>query len=85
MMEGISFLLLLGVAMPLKYMFGLPIATKIVGMIHGGLFLWFLKALYDVHVEHRLGMKFNILAFLASIVPFGTFYLDTKLKKHESL
>lgn len=79
--EGISFLLLLFIAMPLKYMFGMPIAVKIVGMLHGGLFMWFLKTLYDFHIEHRLGMRFNIMAFTTSIVPFGTFYLDKKLKK----
>lgn len=79
--EGISFLLLLFIAMPLKYMYGMPIATKIMGMLHGGLFLWFLKSLYDFHVEHRIGMRFNAMAFVSSIVPFGTFYLDKKLKQ----
>ena len=62
-------------------MFGLPIATKIIGMLHGGLFLWFLKSLYDFHIEHRVGLRFNTMAFVSSIVPFGTFYLERKLKK----
>jgi len=78
--EGWSFLILLFVAMPLKYMMGIAIATKIVGMIHGGLFIWFLYALYVASVEYKFSMKLNIMAFIASIVPFGTFFLEKKLK-----
>ncbi|MEA3290600.1 MAG: DUF3817 domain-containing protein [Campylobacterota bacterium] len=79
--EGISFIILLFIAMPLKYMYGMPIATKIVGMLHGGLFLWFIKAQYDAHKEYGFTTKFNTLAFIASLVPFATFYLEKKLKK----
>lgn len=78
--EGWSFLILLFIAMPLKYMMGIAIATKIVGMVHGGLFMWFLYALYMASVEYKFSMKINIMAFIASIVPFGTFFLDKKLK-----
>jgi integral membrane protein len=78
--EGISFLVLLFIAMPLKYGLGIAIATKIVGMIHGGLFLWFLYTLYEFHKEYKLGVKFNTIAFLCSIIPFGWLYLDKKLK-----
>lgn len=80
-MEGISFILLLFVAMPLKYMAGFPIATKIIGMIHGGLFLWYIKAQYDAHKEYNWSLKFNTLAFIASLVPFATFYLKKELDK----
>ena len=78
--EGWSFLTLLFVAMPLKYMLGIVIATKIVGMIHGGLWVWFLYALYEFQKEYKWGAKFSIFAFLMSIIPFGTFYLHKKLK-----
>ncbi len=79
--EGISFLVLLFIAMPLKYMAGFPIATKIVGMIHGGLFIWYIKAQYDASKECGWGLKFNTLAFIASLIPFATFYLKKELDK----
>ncbi|MEA3353403.1 MAG: DUF3817 domain-containing protein [Campylobacterota bacterium] len=79
--EGLSFLILLFIAMPLKYVYGMPMATKIVGMLHGGLFLWFIKAQIDAHKEYGFSTKFNILAFLASIIPFATFYLEKEINK----
>lgn len=79
--EGISFLILLFIAMPLKYMAGIPIATKIVGMIHGALFIWFLKAQWDAHKEYGFSFKFNILAFISSLIPFATFLLKKELDK----
>jgi integral membrane protein len=77
--EGWSFLILLFIAMPLKYMFDIPIATKIVGMIHGGLFIWFLIALYGFHAEYQKGFKLTILGFISSLIPFGTFFFNKKL------
>lgn len=78
--EGWSFLILLFIAMPMKYILGIAIATKIVGMIHGGLWIWFLYALYEFQKEYKWGIKFSAFAFLMSIIPFGTFYLHKKLK-----
>ncbi len=82
--EGISFITLLFIAMPLKYMMGIPEATKIVGMIHGGLFIWFLYAQFEASKVEKWGIKFDILAFVLSLVPFGTFYLNKKLKQMQS-
>jgi len=79
--EGYSFIILLFVAMPLKYIVGLAIATKIVGPIHGGLWLWYLYLQYEASKDQKWGFGFNIFAFLMSIIPFGTFWLDKKLKK----
>ncbi|MBD3840389.1 MAG: DUF3817 domain-containing protein [Campylobacterales bacterium] len=79
--EGTSFIVLLFLAMPLKYMLGFPIAVKIVGMLHGALFMWFLFALYEASREYKFSIKLNIMAFIASIVPFGTFVLEKSLKK----
>ncbi len=79
--EGYSFLILLFIAMPMKYMFGIPIATKIVGMIHGGLFIWYIVALWNAHSEYRWSLKFSSLSFIASLIPFGTFFLVKELKK----
>ena len=78
--EGISFLLLLFIAMPIKYMLGEPIVVKFVGMAHGGLFLLCLYFLFMAAKEYKWKFSFITLAFIASLIPFGTFYLDTKLK-----
>jgi len=79
--EGWSFLILLFVAMPLKYMMGIAIATKIVGMLHGALFIWFLLALGGATSEQKQNAKFVFTSIVASLVPFGTFFLDKKLLK----
>ena len=83
--EGISFLLLLFIAMPLKYFAGLPLAVKYLGWAHGVLFVAFLILAFEVKI--MLGKNFGWLvkAFLASIVPFGTFIFDRELKKEEQL
>lgn len=73
--EGISYLLLLGIAMPLKYMWGLPEAVKITGTLHGILFVLFVFALINAKMDVKLSTGKIILGFLASFVPFGTFFL----------
>ncbi len=78
--EGISYLVLLFIAMPLKYIWMFPLAVKIVGMIHGILFMLYLGLLYKAHTTYKWNWKFSALLFLASLVPFGTFYTDKKLK-----
>lgn len=78
--EGYSFLILLFIAMPLKYGADLAIATKIVGPIHGALWMWYLYLQFLAWREEKWGFGFNIFAFLMSIIPFGTFWLNTKLK-----
>jgi integral membrane protein len=82
--EGISFIILLFIAMPLKYMMGIPEATKIIGMIHGGLFIWYIYAQFIASQEEKWGSKFNALAFALSLVPFGTFYLVKNLQEKEN-
>lgn len=81
--EGISFLLLLGIAMPLKYAAGLPIAVLIAGSIHGALFLAFIALLYMVKDQYNKSFGWAFKAFLSSIIPFGTFYMDKEWKKEE--
>jgi len=80
LLEGISFITLLFIAMPIKYVLGEPIVVKIVGMTHGGLFLLFLYLLYFTAKEYKWNFSFISMAFIASLLPFGTFYLDKKLK-----
>ena len=77
--EGWSFLILIFIAMPLKYLFDIPMATKIIGMIHGGLFVWFLVMLYDFHMEYNKGLKLTIVGFISSLIPFGTFFFNKRL------
>ena len=79
--EGISYLLLLGVAMPLKYMAGMPQTVRILGSIHGFLFVLFMVVLFRVWQTQKWPYERVAMAFLLSIVPFGTFYLDKKLRE----
>jgi integral membrane protein len=78
LLEGISYLVLLGIAMPLKYYFDQPEMVKIVGMAHGVLFVGYVLALLIVHVLYKWNVLKTIGAFIASLVPFGTFYADKK-------
>ena len=83
MIEGYSYLILLFVAMPLKYLAGYPIYVKVAGMTHGVLFILFslllLKALDDAKWSHKESAMF----FIASLIPFGTFFTDKKIKAYE--
>jgi len=62
--------------MPLKYLAGFPIATKIAGMIHGVLFIAFIYQLVIATEETPFTKKEAFIFFLASIIPFGSFYTD---------
>lgn len=79
--EGISYLLLLFVAMPLKYMADMPMAVRIVGSIHGILFIAFVTVLYDAHKKLSLPYSKTGILFLLSIIPFGTFFIKDRLPK----
>ncbi len=81
--EGWSYLILLLIAMPLKYVAGIPMAVKIVGIAHGLLFIGFVWALVDASLKHRWGWGFSVYAFVSSLIPFGTFYLNKKLTRYE--
>ncbi len=78
--EGYSFLILLFLAMPLKYIMGFPIATKITGMIHGILFIIYIYQLLEAKGEEGFGKKETLWYFILSLVPFGSFYTDKILK-----
>ncbi|TDH24233.1 DUF3817 domain-containing protein [Segetibacter sp. 3557_3] len=82
--EGISLLVLLGIAMPLKYMAGKPEMVKIVGWLHGLLFVLFSLAVVIVYFQKRWPFKKLVLAFIAAFVPFGTFLFDKSLKQEEA-
>jgi integral membrane protein len=79
LMEGVSYALLLCVAMPLKHVWHLPLATKLAGSVHGFLTLWFILALVRAALELKWPLKRSALAFMASLVPFGAFVFDHSL------
>lgn len=79
--EGISFIVLLLIAMPLKYIFQLPMAVKIVGWLHGILFVGFLVLAFEFRSDRKLSFKWLAIAFLAALIPTGTFFFDKELKK----
>ncbi len=74
--EGISFLILLFIAMPLKHFAGIPMATKIVGMTHGLLVFAFLYQLFQASDEAPFSTKEMAKMTLFSLIPFGSFYND---------
>jgi integral membrane protein len=79
-LEGISLIVLVFIAVPLKYAYGNPIMVKVVGQIHGILFLLFVFNALKVGVEQHWKFKTTTWkVLLACIVPFGTFYIDRKI------
>ncbi|HEY0045188.1 MAG TPA: DUF3817 domain-containing protein [Flavobacterium sp.] len=77
-LEGTSLLLLLFIAMPLKYLNDDPSAVKIVGMAHGILFIAYIFLAIMMKIEFKWDWKKFAIICLASVVPFGTFYTSKK-------
>jgi integral membrane protein len=82
-LEGISFLVLLGIAMPLKYIQGIPEPVKYVGWAHGVLFMLYIPAVFVARKSMNWNFLRTLIALAASIFPFGTFILDRQLIKRE--
>jgi len=78
LLEGLSLLALLFVAMPLKYIWGNPEYVKIVGMAHGLLFVAYILFAIMTKFELNWKSKTLLIVFVASVIPFGTFYVDKK-------
>lgn len=74
--EGISYLLLVLVAMPLKYFFGLPQMVTVVGSAHGALWILYLLTMLPAGREHRWPIRMYLLGGVASVLPFGPFLFD---------
>ena len=84
LLEGLSYLVLLGIAMPLKYFAGMPETVRVVGSLHGALFILFFIFVAEVTVRRSWwSLKFWACAALASVVPFGTFVFDRWLARVE--
>jgi integral membrane protein len=78
-LEGISLLVLLFIAVPIKYIGHDPSIVKAIGPIHGALFLLFIVNTISVGIEQKWQLKTTGKVLLACIIPFGTFYVDRKI------
>ena len=77
--EGVSFLVLLLVAMPLKYFWEMPMAVRVVGMAHGVLFMLYVLAAIQAALDHNWPWKRTALVLIASVLPAGPFVVDAKI------
>ena len=80
-LEGTSFLLLLGIAMPLKYMMDIPEGVKYIGMAHGVLFIAYIVTLIMATAKIKMPLWAMPAGVLGSFLPFGPFIFDHLLKK----
>jgi integral membrane protein len=81
--EGMSFLVLLGIAMPLKYLADMPRAVSVVGMAHGMLFILYLAALVHAHVTVRWPARRVLTVLAASVLPLGPFVIESSLRREQ--
>jgi len=79
-LEGLSYLLLLFVAMPLKYLGDLPLAVTVVGPIHGVLFVWLGMLVVGGLTSRGRPMSWSVRIMVAALLPFGMFVIDRGLK-----
>lgn len=79
--EGISFLLLLFVAMPLKYIWEMPVFVKVTGMAHGVLFIAYILGAVLMYDKMKWSFKDLAVIMLCAVLPFGPFYVDSKYLK----
>lgn len=80
LLDGISFVILLGIAMPLKYLADMPLAVRIVGSLHGAFFLALCWFLLTSLLDKRLTFKWCVIVFVCALIPLAPFFLDRKLK-----
>ena len=78
LLEGSSYLLLLFVAVPIKYLVGNESYVKLLGMPHGVLFIAYIVLSFVMQKKMNWNTTSFIIILLASIIPFGTFYVDKK-------
>jgi integral membrane protein len=83
--EAISWLLLLGYAMPMKYIWHNPLPVKYVGWVHGLLFMVYVLFAIIVKFENKWSFKKLATACIAAFLPFGTFIFDAKLKAEQAV
>ncbi|MED5354897.1 MAG: DUF3817 domain-containing protein [Bacteroidota bacterium] len=76
--EGVSYILLLFIAVPIKYIFHDPTYVKLLGMPHGILFMIYIIFSFIVNIKLKWNIKELFIILIASLVPLGTFYVDRK-------
>ena len=81
LLEGISYLILLGIGSPLKYFTGNNILVKSLGMPHGILFITYVILAIILTKPQRWSVKDLAIILICSLLPFGTFYVDRKYLK----
>lgn len=79
LIEGLSLILLVFIAVPLKYFMAMPMIVKVVGPIHGGLFLLFVFLTIASAVENGWKFKTTATLLVSSVIPFGCFYAESKV------
>ena len=84
MLEGISFIVLMGIAMPLKYFTNIPLAVTYTGWIHGVLFIAYAVVVFMAWTDRKITFGRAVAAFFASLIPFGPFVLDRWLAEDEA-
>tara|TARA_B100001287_G_C22636764_1_gene507965 strand:+ start:940 stop:1227 length:288 start_codon:yes stop_codon:yes gene_type:complete len=81
LLEGLSFIFLVFLGMPLKYLYGNEILIKLLGMPHGILFIIYVLTAILFKNKLELNIKELLIVLIASVIPFGTFYIDYKFLK----
>ncbi|RYG46076.1 DUF3817 domain-containing protein [bacterium] len=82
--EGVSFLLLLLVAMPLKYAAGEPAGVKAMGAVHGGMFVVYILTVLLAFRPLRWGFVRLLVMLAAGFIPLGTFFIEPRLRREEA-
>ena len=77
-LEGVSYILLLFIAVPIKYLLNEAVYVKILGMPHGVLFILYIVFSIIAKIKYNWNFRKFLVISLASLVPFGTFYIDKK-------
>jgi len=77
-LEGISYLLILFITMPLKYIWDNGYPNKVIGMVHGFLFLAYIVFAFLIKSERKWDNKTLAIVLACSVIPFGTFWMDKK-------
>lgn len=78
LLEGVSYILLLFIATPIKYIADDPTYVRILGMPHGLLFIAYIAIAYILKPEQQWNNRTFLVILVASLIPFGTFYIDKK-------
>ena len=83
-LDGVSWVILSFVCVPLKHIGGEELGVKLVGPVHGGLFIALCITLWLVLIRDKLSFKWCVITFICALIPFAPFFLDKKLKKFQS-